>query len=52
MHVKKVESKDTFKYTGPLRPGKVSPRLFVPDHIKKPDYAFTSIPAEEMNSPY
>ena len=35
-----------------MRPGKVSPRLVVPTHIKMPDYAYTGIPAEEINSKY
>jgi methionyl aminopeptidase len=35
---------------GPLRPGKISPRLFVPNHIKKPDYYQSGIPSEEINS--
>jgi methionyl aminopeptidase len=30
----------------------VSPRLFVPEHISKPDYYYSSIPTEEMNTPY
>lgn len=51
-HSKASQSTSSYKYTGPLRPGKVAPRLHVPEEIKKPDYAFTSIPTEEMNSPY
>lgn len=30
-----------YKFSGPLRPGKVSPMMKVPDHIHKPDYAET-----------
>ena len=30
-----------YKFTGTLRPGKVSPMMKVPDHIPKPDYAIT-----------
>lgn len=30
-----------FKFSGPLRPGHLSPRRTVPDHIPKPDYALT-----------
>ena len=55
LHVKKEDQssnqnqkKDNFRYTGPLRPGNVAPRRQVPDHIKKPDYAKSGIPSEEM----
>lgn len=41
-----------FKFTGPLRPGKINPYSVphrkVPDHINKPDYAKTSIPTSEL----
>lgn len=51
---KSEENKDSektkFKFTGPLRPGKISPRLFVPEHIKKPEWYLTGVPAEEMKS--
>lgn len=30
-----------YKFTGSLRPGRVSPMMKVPDHIPKPDYALT-----------
>jgi len=43
---------ERFAFSGPLRPGKVSPRLLVPDHIKKPDWVFTGLPQEEMNSKF
>lgn len=33
-----------------MRPAKVSPRVFVPDHIKKPDYGLSGVPAEEQMS--
>ena len=29
----------TFNFSGPLRPGKITPRRQVPEHIVKPDYA-------------
>ncbi|RHW69642.1 methionine aminopeptidase [Trypanosoma brucei equiperdum] len=29
----------TFDFTGPLRPGKITPRRAVPSHIPRPDYA-------------
>eukprot|EP00993_Chasmostoma_nieuportense_P001257 NODE_2154_length_1265_cov_91.497364_g2048_i0.p1 GENE.NODE_2154_length_1265_cov_91.497364_g2048_i0~~NODE_2154_length_1265_cov_91.497364_g2048_i0.p1 ORF type:complete len:376 (+),score=63.49 NODE_2154_length_1265_cov_91.497364_g2048_i0:46-1173(+) len=28
-----------FNFTGPLRPGKLTPKRFVPKHIERPDYA-------------
>ena len=33
-----------------MRPGKVAPKLPVPEDIKKPDYAFTGIPNEEIQN--
>lgn len=33
---------DGFKFTGPLRPGKVSGQMSVPAHIARPDYAKSS----------
>lgn len=45
-----AEKFKNFKFSGPLRPGKISPRLPVPEHIKRPDYAYTSYPAEEINA--
>eukprot|EP01114_Cavostelium_apophysatum_P012651 TRINITY_DN2883_c0_g2_i1.p1 TRINITY_DN2883_c0_g2~~TRINITY_DN2883_c0_g2_i1.p1 ORF type:complete len:389 (+),score=48.34 TRINITY_DN2883_c0_g2_i1:114-1169(+) len=39
-----------YKFTGPLRPGVVSPMNFVPPHIKRPDYAETGIPESEKRS--
>lgn len=33
-----------FKFSGPLRPGVVSKRRPIPEHIPKPDYYFTSVP--------
>jgi len=36
-----------FEFTGPLRPGKISPMRKVPDHIPKPDYAITGEPLSE-----
>ena len=33
-----------FKFTGPLRPGVISKRREVPEHIVKTDYYYTSIP--------
>jgi methionyl aminopeptidase len=37
-----------------LRPGKISARSFVPDHIKRPDYALNNngTPFEEINSKF
>lgn len=37
----------SFAYTGSLRPHFVSPMRTVPDHIMRPDYADTGIPASE-----
>eukprot|EP00741_Cyanophora_paradoxa_P014688 tig00020816_g14166.t1 len=37
-----------FKFTGPLRPGKVSPMRSVPAHIPKPDYSEDGIPRSEL----
>ncbi len=37
----------SFAYTGALRPAYVSPMRTVPDHIMRPDYADTGIPASE-----
>jgi len=54
-HKKKNIKKDKFegfKFTGPLRPGKVTPMRFVPDDINKPDYFFTGMPHEEIESKY
>jgi methionyl aminopeptidase len=42
--------KKGYNYTGPLRPGKISPRAYVPEHIKRPDYANNGIPTEEIQS--
>ena len=39
-----------FDYTGPLRPAWVSPRLPVPAHIQRPDYATTGEPLNEKSS--
>ena len=39
-----------YSFTGPLRPGYVSPMRTVPDSIAKPDYAVTSIPLGEQES--
>jgi len=36
-----------FDYTGPLRPAWVSPRLPVPEHIQRPDYAKDGVPHGE-----
>jgi len=37
-----------FKFTGPLRPARLSPWRTVPAHIAKPDYAETGIPESEI----
>ena len=39
---------DGFKYTGPLRRFKQTPKRKVPDHIKKPDYFKTGDPISEI----
>lgn len=44
------EDKKKYKFTGPLRPGKISQRLFVPEHIAKPDWYYSGVPEEEMKS--
>ncbi len=36
-----------FDFTGPLRPGEVSPRASVPEGIPKPDYADGGMPHGE-----
>eukprot|EP00871_Galdieria_phlegrea_P006080 jgi/Galph1/95/GphlegSOOS_G4771.1 len=36
-----------FRFTGSLKPAKVTPMLSVPDHIPKPDYWKTGIPYSE-----
>jgi len=41
---------DGFAFTGPLRPGVVSPRRQVPSHIPRPDYAETGDPVSERTS--
>ena len=35
-----------------MRPGKVSPKLAVPENIVKPDYGLTSYPASEISSKF
>jgi len=37
-----------FRFTGPLRPARVSPRLPVPAHIVRPDYADSGISVSEV----
>ncbi|ETB62147.1 methionine aminopeptidase, type I [Plasmodium yoelii 17X] len=37
-----------YDFTGNLRPWPISKMNYVPDHIEKPDYAITSIPASEL----
>lgn len=39
-----------FKWTGPLRPAAISKKRPVPEHIPRPDYAFTSVPKKEQES--
>ena len=36
-----------YKFTGPLRPGKVSPKMEVPKNINKPEYADSGISRSE-----
>lgn len=38
---------ESFKWTGPLRPGIISSRRPIPEHIVKPDYYFTSVAKKE-----
>lgn len=38
---------DRFRYTGPLRPGTLSPTRSVPEHIKRPKYAKSGIPRDK-----
>ena len=33
-----------------MRPGKITPKRFVPSHIVKPDWADSGIPTEEQKS--
>ena len=40
---------DDYQYTGPLRPGIVSPMRTVPAHIPKPDYSVSGTPSSEIN---
>lgn len=46
----RAQQMPTFDWTGPLRPFPVSPRLPVPAHIPRPDWASTGRPVEEPNS--
>ena len=58
IHKKTTESKETsdtigpiedgFKYTGPLRRFKLTPKRTIPSHIQKPDYANTGDPLSEI----
>lgn len=59
-HLKCVMVQKKEKYTGKLRPGQLSPKRFVPEHIMRPDYATKGKPKEHkyktpfgipMNSP-
>lgn len=50
MHNANYSPPDRFKnyrFTGVIRPGKVSPRRVVPPHIQRPEYADTGIPESE-----
>lgn len=47
MHKKPDIVKDTFNYTGPLRPFKVAPRVLVPEDIPQPDWAYSGFPKDE-----
>ena len=51
-HKKPTQNEDKYKYSGPLRPGKVSARLSVLEDIPKPDWAYTGFPKEEQESMY
>jgi len=39
-----------YKFSGLIRPGKISPRSVVPAHIVRPDYADTGNPVSEMKN--
>jgi hypothetical protein len=52
MHKKKDEVKDDFKYSGPLRPYKVTKRLTIPEEIAMPDWSHSGFPKEEQLSQY
>ena len=41
-----------FKFTGPLRPGIISKKREIPQHIPRPDYYFTSVPKKEQQSKF
>lgn len=47
-HISKQEQADKknaqFKFTGPLRPAKISDKRPIPEHIVKTDYYYTGIP--------
>lgn len=45
--VRMPKSFDGYVFTGKLRPGVVSPRMSMPEHIVKPDYAVTGVPKSE-----
>ena len=38
---------EDFEFTGPLRPGPVSPQMTVPSHILCPDYSESGVPVSE-----
>lgn len=48
-HVVNTPPADDYPYTGPLRPGVVTPMRSVPGHIQKPDYAVSGTPHSEIN---
>jgi methionyl aminopeptidase len=41
-----------FKFSGPLRPGIISKKRPIPEHIVKPDYFYTSVPKKEQESKF
>lgn len=38
-----------FKFTGPLRPGTVTPMVKTPQNVSRPDYAISGIPKSEIH---
>lgn len=49
-HTKKEDPKDNFPYSGTVRPGKITPRRFVPENVVKPEYFETGYPSAELES--
>jgi methionyl aminopeptidase len=45
-----IDKFKNYKFSGTLRPGKVSPRRIIPPNVVRPDYADTGIPISEIKS--